>query len=195
MELIKKFGRENRRFIFMDGEFADLTSNGVKLLSIALIADNGQKLYLELNYREDDCSPWVKRNVIPFLRANKVSKFKAVEMINKFVRDNYGDEQPVLVADVNQFDWLAIKYLYDTHADEIPEAYRGDYSTDIPFFYIPLDLSTLMWTRGLDIDCSREGLAKELGMKVDILHQHYALDDAEVVKFIFDKLIDYIIII
>ena len=187
---LENFKRENRRFIFMDGEFVDLTSNGVKLLSIGLVADNGSKLYLELNFRNDDCNPWVRDNVVPYLKDTKVTKFKAVEMINKFVKDNYGYQQPVLVADVNQFDWLAIKYLYDTYANEIPEAYRANYSTDIPFYYIPIDLSTVMWMKGLDIDCSRMGLAKELGMNLDKLHQHHALDDAEVVKFIFDKLMN-----
>lgn len=183
---LEKFKREKRRFIFMDGEFADLSSNGVKLLSIGLIADNGKEIYLELTYREEDCSEWVKNNVIPFLRAPKISKFAAVDKIDNFIRENYGDEQPVLVADVNQYDWLAIKYLYDT-ATQNTAAYVP-YPIDIPFYYIPIDLSTIMWMKGIDIDCSRMDLAKELKMDISNIHQHNALDDARVVKYLFENL-------
>lgn len=184
---LEQFKIENRRLIFMDGEFADLSSNGVKLLSIGLIADNGEKLYLELTYREEDCNEWVRKNVIPYLRAPKISKFAAVDAIDNFVRKHYGYEKPVLVADVNQFDWLAIQYLYDT-ATQNTAAYVP-YPMEVPFYYIPIDLSTLMYAKGLDIDCSRMELAKEFGLDVDKLHQHNALDDAIVVKYIYDKLI------
>jgi hypothetical protein len=49
--------------------------------------------------------------------------------------------------------------------------------------YIPIDLSTLLWSKYMDPDMSR----KQLAMMADST-QHNALEDAKVIKKCFDRL-------
>lgn len=55
--------------IFLDAEFTDLIPNA-KLISIALVDENGDYFYAELTdtYKFEDCSPFVKQYVLLFLR-------------------------------------------------------------------------------------------------------------------------------
>ncbi len=58
--------------LFLDTEFTDLVP-GAKLISIALVAEDGKSFYAELNdtYQEKDCSNFVKSRVLPFLKGGK----------------------------------------------------------------------------------------------------------------------------
>lgn len=54
--------------VFFDTEFTSLGSDP-RLLSIGMVADDGQELYLELSDGWTDvmCSPWVREHVLPML--------------------------------------------------------------------------------------------------------------------------------
>ena len=54
--------------IFFDTEFSGLTSDP-RLLSIGLISDSGETLYIEFTngWTEADCSFWVREHVLPML--------------------------------------------------------------------------------------------------------------------------------
>ncbi len=54
--------------IFFDTEFTSLGSDP-RLLSIGLVADDGQERYLELSdgWTEAICSPWTRQHVLPRL--------------------------------------------------------------------------------------------------------------------------------
>ncbi len=54
--------------LFFDTEFTGLTSDP-RLLSIGLVADNGNELYLELTdgWTDANCSAWVREHVMPML--------------------------------------------------------------------------------------------------------------------------------
>lgn len=149
----------------MDGEFCRLSSDGIKFLSIAFISDKGDKLYMEIEQEKVDIDPWVTENVLPLLQEEKVTGEEAKIQIKKFVEKNYGDEKPVVVADVNQFDWMGICGLFGVW--------------DIPFFYIPLDFSTVLYTKGIDIDADRNILLHKWGLANKTYRKHHALDDAE----------------
>lgn len=58
--------------IFIDTEFTDLTPDN-KLISIALVAENGESFYAELSdsYKLKDCSDFVKSYVLPFLKGGE----------------------------------------------------------------------------------------------------------------------------
>lgn len=163
----------DRKLIFMDGEFTRLTTKGVKFLSLALIAENGKELYLEIEQKED-VDPWVKENVLSLLEGNKVTEEEAKKKIINFIKENYGEDKPVLVADVNQFDWNGICELFGVW--------------NVPFFYIPVDFSTILFTKGIDIDVDRLQLAKGLGINIEGFKQHNALTDARILKMCWDKL-------
>lgn len=54
--------------IFVDTEFSSLGSDP-RLLSIALVTENGAELYIEFSsgWTFEQCSPWVKNHVLPLL--------------------------------------------------------------------------------------------------------------------------------
>lgn len=58
--------------LFIDTEFTDLVP-GNKLISIALVDENGEWFYAELTdtYDLKDCSEFVKLHVLPLLRGNE----------------------------------------------------------------------------------------------------------------------------
>lgn len=58
--------------LFLDTEFTDLHPEA-KLISIALVSENGSHFYAELNdtYEVKDCSNFVKQFVLPFLKGGK----------------------------------------------------------------------------------------------------------------------------
>lgn len=164
----------NKNLIFMDGEFTKLTTKGVKFLSIAFITTKGKELYLEIEQSKETVDPWVRENVLPLLNGNTVTEEQAKERICQFLKENYGEEKPVLVADVNQFDWNGICELFGVW--------------DIPFFYIPIDFSTILYSKGIDIDIDRMQLAKDLDVNVEGFKQHNALTDTKILKMCWDKL-------
>ena len=62
------FSGEGPINIFFDTEFTGLTSDP-HLLSIGLVADSGETLYVEFSngWSETDCSNWVQKHVMPML--------------------------------------------------------------------------------------------------------------------------------
>jgi hypothetical protein len=60
--------------IVVDCEFAQLNASS-KLISMALVAEDGQELYFELNdnYVEADCSDFVIERVLPQLNGSNIS--------------------------------------------------------------------------------------------------------------------------
>lgn len=164
-----------RRKIFFDGEFTKLKVDGIDFLSVAFISDKGNELYLEIVQNLKECDSWVAENVVPYLGQDKVTMEEAVTRIKDFVEKEYKNENPILVADVNQFDWIGICKLFGIW--------------DIPFYYIPLDFSTILYAKGIDIDINRMYSAKEYDIDTTGYKQHNALADTKVLKMLWDKLV------
>ena len=159
--------------LFFDGEFCDLTTNGIKFLSIAFVKENGESLYLEIEQSKKDCSAWVLENVVPLLTGNTVTEEEAKKIILEFV----GDEQYQIIADVCQFDWMGICKLFG-----------GPFQ--IPFFYIPIDLSSILYIHNFDMDESREKLLSDFGISIPGgVRKHNALYDALSCKALWEQLI------
>ena len=160
-----------QNIIFFDGEFTRLKTDGINFLSLAFVKPTGESLYIELDQPESECDSWVVDNVIPYLNGDKTSQEKAVKMISDFV----GNSKPTLIADVNQFDWMGICGLFGVW--------------DIPFFYIPIDFSTILNVKGIDPDINRMELANSYGINTAGFKQHNALSDALVLKALYEKLV------
>jgi hypothetical protein len=84
---------------FLDTEF---NGWGGALLSLALVPDEGEELYLTLDW---DCvlEPWVERNVVPYLDmvpdslvSPRMNRADAARMIAHYLA---GDPDPLIVAD------------------------------------------------------------------------------------------------
>jgi hypothetical protein len=84
---------------FLDTEF---NGWGGALLSLALVPEHGEELYLTLDW-DGALEPWVERNVIPFLDmvpdslvSPRMSRADAARMLAHYLA---GDADPVIVAD------------------------------------------------------------------------------------------------
>lgn len=163
--------------IFMDGEFAQLKPDGIDLLSIGLVKPTGEELYLELDYR-GDISPWVRINVVPYLKGEKLSRHEAAKKIRIFV----GDSNPFLVAYVNQFDWMGICRLFDANDST-------QISKMVPFHWAAIDFSTMLFERGIEPGIPLEKVAGKYGIDISDIKEHHALDDARLLKRLYEKII------
>lgn len=92
----------------------------------------------------------------------------------------FGGKNSVRIwADVLAWDWVLFC-----------ELFGGAFGIPEQLHYIPCDLSTLLWARGLDPDADREKLAGDIDWNGPPLHlgRHHALYDALLEKEIFLKL-------
>jgi len=80
--------------LFLDTEFTDLVQ-GAKLISIALVTENGNSFYAELNdtYQLEDCSNFVKSYVLPFLKGGKykMTEQECAERMVKWIEEQGSD--------------------------------------------------------------------------------------------------------
>lgn len=153
--------------IFMDTEFTDLEPSTGEIISIALVKLNGESLYLELEH-EGKLSDWAKEH-LPTLTEEKISKEVAKEKIREFV----GDSLPYPVCFVPQFDMVFLHNLF--------------HYEDFPFDYHAVDMSTILFSRGLDprnFDNNIEFFSK-YGINLDNYEKHHALGDAKLLRDLY----------
>ena len=97
---------------FIDTEY---NGSGGALLSLALVPDDGEDLYLTLDW-SGALEPWVERNVLPYLDtvpdslvSPRLSRADAARTIAHYLA---GDSEPVIVADwpedIAQFNMLLL---------------------------------------------------------------------------------------
>lgn len=100
--------------LFLDTEFTDLIPEN-KLISIALVAEDGRSFYAELTdtYELEDCSDFVKQFVLPFLKgdAYKMSEYQCALKIAQWIED-LGDEC-ILGLDNVSWDFPHLKRLIE----------------------------------------------------------------------------------
>jgi hypothetical protein len=92
--------------LFLDCEFTQLSS-AAKLISLALVAENGREFYVELldGWREEDCSDFVKEIVIPQLWGGSYS-LPTAEARMALLRFLTSFEKEVEIAtDAPHYDW------------------------------------------------------------------------------------------
>lgn len=179
--------------VFLDCEFTSLTQSG-RLMSLALIAEDGRFFYCELNdYRPVE--PWIEHNVEAFMFIDDVDALRAYAASLGLAangsmvmlgagRDKVApalvawlgslQEQSVVWSDVLAYDWL-----------HFCELFGGAMRLPGEVYYIPFDVSTLLLERGHDPDVNREAFA---GMESIQARKHNALWDAVVLKEISRKL-------
>jgi hypothetical protein len=80
--------------LYLDTEFTDLIPHN-KLISIALVDENGEYFYAELTdtYELKDCSEFVKHYVLPFLRGGdfQMSSIECALKIGNWIEDRGPD--------------------------------------------------------------------------------------------------------
>jgi hypothetical protein len=85
---------------FLDTEY---NGWGGPLLSLALVPDHGEELYLTLDWEGTTLDPWVERNVIPYLDSvpealvsPRLARADAARLVAHYLA---GDPDPLIVAD------------------------------------------------------------------------------------------------
>ncbi|HBI97097.1 MAG: hypothetical protein US83_C0009G0004 [Candidatus Falkowbacteria bacterium GW2011_GWC2_38_22] len=163
----------SKNVIFFDTEFSSLDINKGEILSLGLVKLNGQELYLELDY-EGEVDEWPKKNILPHLNKEKVSRDVAIKMIKQFI----GNKKPYVVAYVNQFDMVYFYKLF------------GLDNFNKKFNWIPIDFASMLFSHGINPDVlvnwDKDFLSN---LKIDTagLKQHNALDDAKLLREVFQK--------
>ena len=180
--------------VFFDTEFSGLQQDA-QLLSIGLVHENGQTFYAEVSdYDENTLSEWVKQNVIPKMILEGYAINESTHENGNFVLRGAKhiiakelanwlqsfNSQMIMVADVLAYDWVLFCDLWGT-AFAIPSN----------VFYIPVDLSTLLFAKDYDPDISRVDLVKQFtpSGELDNIDTHNALTDAQMCKIIYENII------
>ncbi|MFJ1338259.1 hypothetical protein ACIKP7_08995 [Pseudomonas caricapapayae] len=101
--------------LFLDCEFTAL-SQQAKLISLALVAEDGREFYVELldSWREEDCSEFVKEIVLPQLWGGKYTMpiIEARSALLRFLATY--DEELNAATDAPIYDWeLFCELVYD----------------------------------------------------------------------------------
>lgn len=169
--------------VFFDTEFTGLHQN-TTLISIGLIAENGQTFYAELtDYNKSQIDDWLQENVIDNLflvgkgvnrTANLLTVKGPTEFVKKHLEAWITQLGPVEIwSDCLSYDWVLFNQLFG-HAFNIPDNIH----------YIPFDISTYLKLAGYDPDISREKFAGEISSD----KKHNALHDAKVIKACYERL-------
>ena len=186
MENIGNTLKKKRKKVFMDCEFTGLHQN-TTLISIGLISECGKIFYSELtDYDKSQIDEWLQTNVIEnqFLNDKEHSYdilrpstgdwyFKGISEHLKPLLTNWLSqfEEVEMWSDCLSYDWVLFNQIFG-HAFSIPKN----------VYYIPMDLSTLFYAKGIDPDISRKefsGLDEQ---------EHNALGDVRMIKECFYKL-------
>lgn len=178
---------KKRTKVFMDSEFTGLHQN-TTLISIGLVSECGKTFYAEFNdYDFKQVDDWLNENVINNLQYNgifqkldetkeSISYKSTTENIKEKLTtwlERFGEVE--MWSDCLSYDWVLFNQIFG-HAFNIPKN----------IYYIPFDICTLFYAKGIDADINREEFAEmsESGQK------HNALWDAKVIKMCHEKLMN-----
>lgn len=167
----------NKTKIFFDTEFTGLHKN-TTLISVGLVSETGESFYAELtDYDKSQVDDWIQENVISNLKSvthdgTVIGDKKEVRIALTKWLGQFGDVE--IWSDCLSYDWVLFCDLFGT-AFDIPKN----------VYYIPFDICTLFYEKGIDPDINREDFA---GLTNGILSKHNALWDAKVIRECFLKL-------
>lgn len=181
--------------LFFDTEFTGLHKD-TTLVSIGIIAENGQRFYAEsVNYDEKQCDDWIRENVLKhtILGGNDALAARLGEDRNTLVvlgsdtdiRHELGDwlkqfESVQFISDVCHYDFVLLIDIFGT-AFDLPKnvsAVCYDINQDIARHYEISDREAF--------DKSREDIVSELCRQQIEGDKHNSLYDAEIIKAIYE---------
>lgn len=167
----------------MDTEFTGLHQN-TTLISIALVAEDNRAFYGEFtDYDKSQLNDWLKEHVIANLGPN-ITGYDPLEVL--YVEDDTPEivksikdwlapyDKVIMVSDCLAYDWVLFCQLFG-----------GAFSIPENIYYIPIDLSSLLYAAGLDPDISREELAGRSSKDA----KHNALWDAIMIKECYENIL------
>lgn len=178
--------------LFFDFEFTGLHQFTTPI-SLGIESDCGRIFYAEFtDYIKGDVNKWIQDNVMVNLtmqdKDEDTTNFNLAKYEVKGTREYVGhhlklwlsqfNEQIQFVGDVLSYDWvLMVRLIAD---------YQEGYPNMSNVYYMPLDISTMMFMLNKDMDVSR----KDMVAKKEVDTQHNALYDAKIIKEIYLNLIE-----
>ncbi len=194
-------GSDPRSSLFLDTEFSGLRQHA-RLISLALIAADGRAFYAELtDWDQGEVDPWVRRHVIPRCwwlarpgagpgtdpRCAGGSSEPAIADLR--LHCSLGNAAEVSTALRHWLSqWPAVRIHADCPAYDwvlFCELFGGARSVPAQVHYLPMDLATLLYARGLDPDTDRYAFA---GLAGGRQHAHHALWDALALRACWERL-------
>ena len=187
--------------VFFDTEFTGLHQN-TTLISIGLISECGKTFYAELtDYDKSQIDEWLQTNVIDNLSNQMMlnNSYEGTENVRckcdtKILKlyltqwlEQFGEVE--IWSDCLSYDWVLFNQIFG-HAFNIPKN----------VYYIPFDICTLFYAKGIDADISREKFVSNTfsesgeplffdaeGNMIE-KQKHNALWDAKIIRQCFVKL-------
>lgn len=164
--------------LFFDTEFTGLHQK-TTLISIGIAAENGKKFYGEFtDYDRSQVDRWITENVIDHLNVPPekdlticVGNTATIESGLRKWLAQFGKIQ--MWSDCLSYDWVLFCNIFE-HAFKIP--------SDV--HYIPMDIATLFFAKGIDPDINREEFAQKVGGT-----KHNALHDAVIISECYYRLL------
>jgi len=105
---------EGKMKIFIDTEFTEFQNMG--LISLGLVAENGQKFYLEnKDYKKEWCSDFVKIHILPLLYGKEYAKSED-EIAQLFKAWVESFQESVLIVGDYAGDWKILERLMGNNA-------------------------------------------------------------------------------
>lgn len=105
--------------VFFDTEFSCLEKDATQaLISIGLVAEDGQELYAELTdtWHPANCSEFVVANVLPLLDGGEYRMTEAELAVRlKAWIEGLTDEEVILCSDSPRFDWQWVKDIFNDY--------------------------------------------------------------------------------
>jgi hypothetical protein len=100
---------------WFDTEFCE-DSILITLISIGMVSEDGRKYHAVSNeFNPEDCNPWVKKNVLPFLPDK--STWKSKKQIKEEILEFVGKEKPEFWASYASYDWIVLCQLFGVMLD------------------------------------------------------------------------------
>ena len=214
--------------IYYDSEFTGLHRNST-LISIGMVTDRGSTFYAEfIDYDKEQVNDWINENVIANLKFkdkpllspglnHHQEKWNAAQVILKGPPFEYSievsgtadivrEQLSKWLQNISEFYQQELQFYVDCYAYDwmllVDLLTEGKTAIDMPNFidYIPVDLSTVLWSMMEDPDVNREKFAgtrfvDDLNVDPDngniidgVIHKHNALWDAKVIKHCFQRI-------
>ena len=177
--------------IFLDTEFTNL-GQSAQLISIGLVGEGDALFYGEFtDYDPEEATPWVREHVLPLLSGNRLSRagfahkrptmlvqgdtFSISRSLRSWFSQWGGPKSVQIWADVLAWDWVLFC-----------EVFGGAFFIPEQIHYMPMDLATLLWSKGIDPDTTREELGQVQWSHPKLhLAKHHALYDALLEREVF----------
>jgi len=188
--------RTTRTNLYFDMEFTGLHQN-TTLISLGIVSECGKTFYAELtDYDKSQIDDWLETYVLGNMKlgVNCLSRSRHSDNpVGKPTENSYSVklkcdmvglklelktwlaqfDEILMVSDCLAYDWVLWNQIWG-HAFNIPAH----------VFYIPIDICTMFFMKGIDPDISR----KEFSGMTEGAEKHNALWDAKVIKACYEKL-------